>query len=100
MGMEQGPLCFIIMPFGEKKGLSGRGKINFDSIYKEGIEPAVRDAGMVPVRADEERTGGIIHQAMFERLVLCEFALADLTTANANVFYERGYDMLPCREQC
>ena len=27
---------------------------------------------------------------MFERLVLCEFAVADLTTANANVYYELG----------
>ena len=27
---------------------------------------------------------------MFERLILCEFAVADLTTANANVFYELG----------
>lgn len=27
---------------------------------------------------------------MFERLVLCEYAVADLTAANANVFYELG----------
>jgi tetratricopeptide (TPR) repeat protein len=27
---------------------------------------------------------------MFERLVLCQFAVADLTLANANVFYELG----------
>lgn len=27
---------------------------------------------------------------MFERLVLCDFAVADLTLANANVFYELG----------
>ena len=27
---------------------------------------------------------------MFERLVLCEYAVGDLTTANANVFYELG----------
>ncbi len=27
---------------------------------------------------------------MLERLILCEFAVADLTTANANVFYELG----------
>lgn len=27
---------------------------------------------------------------MFERLLLCPFAVADLTTANANVFYELG----------
>lgn len=27
---------------------------------------------------------------MFERLILCEYAVADLTTANANVFSELG----------
>jgi hypothetical protein len=27
---------------------------------------------------------------MFERVVLCEYAAADLTTANADVFYELG----------
>jgi hypothetical protein len=35
-------------------------------------------------------TGGIIHKPMFERLILWEYAVADLTTANANVFYELG----------
>ena len=34
--------------------------------------------------------GGFIHKPMFERLILCEYAVADLTTANANVFYELG----------
>jgi hypothetical protein len=34
--------------------------------------------------------GGIIHKPMYERLILCEYAVADLTTANANLFYELG----------
>ena len=33
---------------------------------------------------------GIIHKPMYERLILCDYAVADLTTANANVFYELG----------
>lgn len=45
---------------------------------------------MQPIRADAERLGGIIHKPMFERLILCDFAIADLTTANANVLYELG----------
>jgi hypothetical protein len=52
--------------------------------------PSVVIAGLQPLRADEEVTGGIIHKPMFERLILCEYAVADLTTANANVFYELG----------
>jgi len=88
--MTQCPLCFIIMPFGKKVDPAGGPDIDFDLIYKNALEVAVRDAGMEPIRADEERAGGIIHKAMFERLLLCDYAIADLTTANANVFYELG----------
>lgn len=83
------PLCFILMPFGQKTDGSGK-LIDFDAVYQGFIAPAVDKAGFDPVRADEEMTGGIIHKPMFERLVLCEYAVADLTTANANVFYELG----------
>ena len=62
--------------------------IDFDSIYQDLIAPAINEAEFEPLRADEEMTGGIIHKPMFERLILCEYAVADLTTANANVFYE------------
>ena len=83
------PLCFILMPFNKKKDATGR-EIDFDTVYDQLIAPAVRAAGMEPLRADEEKTGGIIHKPMFERLILCEYAVADLTAANANVFYELG----------
>ena len=88
--MSTGPLCFVLMPFGPKPDPTGRPNIDFTRIYEKGIKPAILDAGMIPVRADEEKTGGIIHKPMFERLLLCRFAVADLTTANANVFYELG----------
>lgn len=84
------PLCFVLMPFGVKKDPLGGPDINFDSVYEDGIRPAIEAAGMEAIRADEERTGGIIHKPMFERLILCDFAVADLTTGNANVFYELG----------
>jgi len=84
------PLCFVIMPFQKKPDPAGGPDIDFDAIFHSAIEPAIADAGMDPIRADEERTGGIIHKAMFERLLLCDYAIADLTTANANVFYELG----------
>lgn len=83
------PLCFILMPFGKKPAASGLA-VDFDSVYETLIKPAVTAAGLEPLRADEEMAGGIIHKPMFERLVLCEYAVADLTTANANVFYELG----------
>src|SRR5258708_32170572 len=83
------PLCFVLMPFGDKTDAAGK-IIRFDEVYKQVIHPAITDAGMMPIRADEELTRGIIHKPMYERLILCDFAVADLTTANANVFYELG----------
>lgn len=88
--MTMKPLCFVLMPFSNKKDPATGLDINFDKIYEAAIRPGVEAAGMEPIRADEERTGGIIHKPMFERLLLCEYAVADLTTANANVFYELG----------
>jgi len=84
------PLCFIIMPFGKKKDPASNREIDFDIIYEQYIKPSVEKAGMEPIRADEEKIGGVIHKPMYERLILCEYAVADLTTANANVFYELG----------
>lgn len=83
------PLCFILMPFGRRPAGDGR-VVDFDAVHARLIAPAVAAAGLEPLRADEEMTGGAIHEAMVERLVLCEFAVADLTTANANVFYGLG----------
>jgi tetratricopeptide (TPR) repeat protein len=83
------PLCFVLMPFGKKPDSAGS-LVDFDAVYRELIAPAIEQAGLEPLRADEEMSGGIIHKPMFERLILCEFAVADLTTANANVFYELG----------
>jgi len=83
------PLCFILMPFGTKQDPAG-GVVEFDAVYRQIIRPAVEAAQMRPIRADEEQVGGIIHKPMFERLVLCEYAVADLTLANPNVYYELG----------
>ena len=83
------PLCFVLMPFGKKPDAAGV-VIDFDAVYQDLIAPAIAMADMDPLRADEEMTGGIIHKPLFERLIFCEYAVADLTTANASVFYELG----------
>jgi hypothetical protein len=90
--MAQQPFCFVLMPFGKKSDPSRptQPAIDFNAIYLSGIKPAIEDAGMVPLRADEEKTLGIIHKPMFEQLLLCDFAVAELTIPNPNVFYELG----------
>jgi hypothetical protein len=83
------PLCFILMPFGTKTD-GNKKEINFDKVYETYIKPAILEAGLEPIRADEEKAGGFIHKPMYERLLFCDFSVADLSFANANVFYELG----------
>lgn len=83
-------ICFVDMPFGKKTDPKSRIEVDFDQVYQVGIAPAIEEAGLRPIRGDQEETGGIIHRAMFARLLLSEFVVADMTTANPNVFYELG----------
>jgi hypothetical protein len=81
--------AFIVMPFGRKQG-PDHTEIDFDGIYADYLEPAVKAAGLAPHRADAERRAGGIHADMFQDLLLSEFVLADLTIDNPNVWYEIG----------
>jgi hypothetical protein len=82
-------VCFVIMPFGRKPDAAGR-MVDFDHIYSEVMAPAVEAAGLDGIRADEEQGAGFIHKLMYERILLSEYAIADLTLLNANVYYELG----------
>ncbi|HEX8186328.1 MAG TPA: TRAFs-binding domain-containing protein [Blastocatellia bacterium] len=72
-------LCFVLIPSGKQAS----------AIYHAIIAPAIADAGL-DLLGEEEMSGGIINRAAFERLILCEYAVVDLTAASANVFYELG----------
>ncbi len=82
-------VCFVIMPFGRKADGTGR-MVDFDRIYNDVMAPAVEAAGLDGIRADEEQGAGFIHKLMYERILLSEYAVADLTILNANVYYELG----------
>jgi MAP3K TRAFs-binding domain len=82
-------VCFVIMPFGKKPDAGGR-VIDFDAVWTRILAPSIADVGFLAVRADKEMSSGVIHKAMYERLILSEYAVADLTIPNANVFYELG----------
>jgi MAP3K TRAFs-binding domain len=91
------PSCFVIMPFSIKyyriKGSKPEDppfKIDFEAVYKTLIKPAIIKADMDPIKADEETVNGIIHKPMFERIILCDYVVTDMTGANANAFYELG----------
>jgi len=81
--------AFVIMPFGKKSAADGT-MIDFDTVYKELLAPAVTAAALAPHRADADRRGGSIHADMFQDLLLAEFVVADLAIDNPNVWYELG----------
>ena len=86
--MDQ-PLCLIVMPYGKRKDATGR-SVDFDAVYERLVVPAVRAAGLEPVRAEDPRSGGIMQKHSYQRLMHCECLVADLTTANAAVYYQVG----------
>jgi hypothetical protein len=73
-------LCFVLMPFGEK----------FDGIYRNLIRPAVIQAGLNPLRADEMLSPGSIVEQIRSAIQQSRICIADLTGRNSNVFYELG----------
>jgi hypothetical protein len=77
------------MPFG-RKAHGGNRLVDFDAVYEQILAPAAVAAGLEVIRADQEQVGGTIHKPMYERLMLSDFAIADVTGANPNVYYELG----------
>src|ERR1700734_3116615 len=72
--------CFVMMPFGHWP----------DIYYKEIFIPAIKEAGMEPLRADELFSTGTVIEQIWEQIQKSKILLADLTGKNANVFYELG----------
>ena len=90
----KGKKCFVIMPFGIKDFKDNDGKvvekIDFDHIYHSLIEKAVESLGVDCERCDEIIDTGSIHLKMFTGIFDADVAVVDITSLNANVFYELG----------
>ena len=82
--------CFVVMGFGKKTDYKTGRTLDLDQAYKNMIKPAVEDAGLECVRADEIVHSGVIDKPMYEQLLTADVVVADLSTANANAFYELG----------
>lgn len=101
---DTGPRVFVAMPFGIKRiersispekyphgsHIAQKVQINFDRVWRRLLRPALEQAGCKPYRADEEPGAGDIRTDMYFELVTGEFVVADISTLNANVFYELG----------
>lgn len=84
--------CFVVMGFGTKTDFQSTPNrlLNLDKTYRNVIKPAVEEAGLKCVRADEIVHSGLIDVPMYEQLLSADVVVADLSTANNNAFYELG----------
>jgi len=73
-------LCFVLMPFAKP----------FDDVYRLIITPAVRQAGLEVMRADQIYTSGSIMEQIRSAIQQSRLCIADLTGRNPNVLYELG----------
>ena len=89
-----GKKCFVIMPFGKKDVLDGKGNVidtvDFNQVYDQLIKKAVEEIGIECERCDEIPESGSIHKKMFKGIFEADVALVDITSLNPNVFYELG----------
>jgi MAP3K TRAFs-binding domain len=88
--MPDKPTCFVVMGFREKTDpISGK-TFDLDKSYRILIKPAVEAAGATCVRADEIVHAEVIDVPMYEQLLKADLVVADLSTLNANAFFELG----------
>jgi len=73
--------CFVMQPFADPYG----------GYYETIFKPAIEQAGIAPVRADNEIFGaGKVVDQVWRGIRQAKVLLAELTTRNANVYYELG----------
>jgi tetratricopeptide (TPR) repeat protein len=82
--------CFVVMGFGKKTDFETGRLLDLDCSYQNMIKPAVEDAGLRCIRADEIVHSGLIDVPMYELLLSADVVVADLSTSNKNAFYELG----------
>ena len=87
-------MCFVVMGFGKKVDYSDPTDkprtLDLDATYGAISKPAVLEAGLDCIRADEISHSGIIDKMMFEMLLRADLVIADISTANPNALYELG----------
>ena len=80
-GSDSKKRIFVAMPFATE----------FDDIYHYGIQGAVNLCGYLCERADISSFTGDVMEFVKEKIAISHFVIADLTTANPNVYLEVGY---------
>jgi hypothetical protein len=76
--------AFIVRPFHTQIG------IDFDRVDKELIGPVLKEFGIEGGTTEEIAWAGNIRTDVFERLLVADLVIADISIHNANVYYELG----------
>jgi tetratricopeptide (TPR) repeat protein len=82
--------CFVVMGFGPKVDFETGRTLNLDATYHNLIKPAIEEAGLECIRADEITHSGNINVPMYQHILTADVVVADVSTANCNAFYELG----------
>ncbi len=78
------------MGFGQKTDYQTGRVLDLDKSYRYIIKPAAEEAGLECKRADEIIHSGLIEVPMYDQLLTADVVIADISTSNANAFYELG----------
>lgn len=84
--------CFIIMPITTPPGLIpqyGNDPDHFHNVLVHLLIPAVKEAHMEPIPPSSEASE-IIHSDIISKLASTDLVLCDISSLNANVFFELG----------
>lgn len=79
--------CFVIMPIADHPDYDAG---HFTRVYEHLIKPACLAAGYQPIRADDSKASHMIMFDILKKIMDCDMAICDLSSKNANVFYELG----------
>lgn len=79
--------CFIIMPIADHADYPTG---HFQRVYDYLIKPACDKAGLEAYRADDNKASDMIMLDILQQLVECDMAICDISSRNANVFFELG----------
>ncbi len=82
--------CFVVIGFGQKTDFATGRVLNLDKTYEQLIRPAFDAVDVNCFRAIDANLTGSIDEIMYQWIYQADFVIADLSTLNANVFYELG----------
>lgn len=85
---ENKKTCFVIMPISDVEGYE---KGHFSRVYDYLIKPACEAAGYKVERADDTAKTNMIIVDILQKAVKYDMAICDISSRNANVFYELGF---------